>query len=123
MIFLWELLNCSVICPVSNLHLINNHFFSVFFPDISLIEHFDHAPKENVNTVQELARLEKLDNEIDNEIQELELVSWEGKLELELEKQTRLQSEIKTMRISLSKCKTELEKVNSKIKVRIYTDS
>ncbi|KAK2157337.1 hypothetical protein LSH36_193g06023 [Paralvinella palmiformis] len=84
--------------------------------DISQIEHFDHEPKENQKVIQELARLEKFYQELDNEIQELELVSWEGKLELELEKETRLLSEIETMRKGLNRSETELEKVNSKMK-------
>ena len=91
----------------------------IFQPDISQIEHFDHEPKENQKVVQELATLEKFYQELDNEIQELELVSWEGKLELELEKETRLRSEIETMRKGLNRSETELEKVNSKMKVRM----
>ena len=93
--------------------------FSITCSEISLCQHFDHDVVDDDRVSREIERLQRFDRELDDEIQDLELVSWDGKLELEVEKAARMRSDIKMATQKLSCFQDEHRKIDDKLKVRM----
>ena len=58
---------------------------------------------------EEIKRLEVLENDLEHDLQELELVSWEDKLALEKQCHSTILTELHAMRAKLKACESELK--------------
>lgn len=67
--------------------------------------------------LERIEELEKTEKEMENELEELELVSWEEKLTMEKQKENRMRTEILLLRSSIAKSETEIKSVTEKIKL------
>ena len=64
-----------------------------------------------------LKELEEMEKEAEDEIQDLELVSWDEKLHMEKQKEQRMRTEIMLLQSSILKSESEISRIEKKIKL------
>lgn len=64
--------------------------------------------------LRKIEEMEALEKAVDSELEELELISWEEKLEMERQKEVRIQTEFLLLRSGVVKSESEIKEITSK---------